>query len=501
MNEKTKANIIANVLARVWGMVSLFVFIPFYIKYLGTDLYGLMSFFAVLQSIMMIMGAGFSATLRREFSVFAENEEEKTKKHKLLNIVEKIYMVLAVTIIFLIYNLSDFIAANWLNVGAIKISIVSNSITLMGFSIGFQLLSNLYTGCLLGIGCQVKANVYQAIWSLLRNLFAIAAIIFIEPNIILFYLIQIIIDFIYLCVLRIIIFKQLTLKKTYKLIFSDFKLLKDIWKYSVGILGITIISTFNTKIDKIFVSNMFELKYVGAYSAGYALSQIPSMLVSSIMVAIFNEFIYANSTKDVQKQKELFYSYYKKIMIISICFSAYMALFSDELLYFWLNNSALVDIAKLPTSILLVGSVFLTCQIVPYYYLLASNNTLYNNIIGLAGIVLSLLILPYLSKKYGLVGTAIAYSVTMFISAIFLLLLTYRKYLLASRIFCIRWIIFDNVIPFVSIFGIAFFSRTLISQYDLNIYLKIIYAIISGAITLFGSYYFFIVKFNSNKQY
>lgn len=74
-----KKNIIANLIGRFWGILSNFLFIPFYIKLLGFESYSIISFSLMIAGIMAVLDAGLTATLSREFARNDKNEEQKKK--------------------------------------------------------------------------------------------------------------------------------------------------------------------------------------------------------------------------------------------------------------------------------------------------------------------------------------------------------------------------------------------------------------------------------------
>ena len=41
-------NILANYVGRIWGIISVFLFVPFYVKLLGIESYAVISFYMVI---------------------------------------------------------------------------------------------------------------------------------------------------------------------------------------------------------------------------------------------------------------------------------------------------------------------------------------------------------------------------------------------------------------------------------------------------------------------
>ena len=86
---KTIANTIANMASKIWSMVSIYIFVPLYIKYLGEEAYGLISFFTTMQMALNLLGLGLSSTLRREFALNINGGYEvNLRKYKLLRSIE-----------------------------------------------------------------------------------------------------------------------------------------------------------------------------------------------------------------------------------------------------------------------------------------------------------------------------------------------------------------------------------------------------------------------------
>ncbi|EJV6001261.1 hypothetical protein N3887_005044, partial [Escherichia coli] len=56
-----KANIASNYLSKLWGVLSIYIFIPFYISILGEENYALIAFQSVILSFVFIADGGLGA--------------------------------------------------------------------------------------------------------------------------------------------------------------------------------------------------------------------------------------------------------------------------------------------------------------------------------------------------------------------------------------------------------------------------------------------------------
>ena len=63
-----KRNMVANLIGRAWDRIVVLVCIPFYLKFLGIEAYGLVGFYAALLGIFVMIDLGFGKTLNRELA-------------------------------------------------------------------------------------------------------------------------------------------------------------------------------------------------------------------------------------------------------------------------------------------------------------------------------------------------------------------------------------------------------------------------------------------------
>lgn len=96
--------------------------VPFYLKYLGEEA-GLVGFFALMQSWMMLLDMGISPVLSREVAKVRSsiNEDAKIVFKKLLHSLEFLFVIIAFSIATLIFIYSNDISVKWLIVETIDV--------------------------------------------------------------------------------------------------------------------------------------------------------------------------------------------------------------------------------------------------------------------------------------------------------------------------------------------------------------------------------------------
>lgn len=480
MEKKYNINFIANLIGTVWSMIANFIFVPLYIKYLGEESYGLITFFATMQVFLNVLGLGLSKTLRREFS--NPNYDSNTK-YKYLRSIETIYYGILLIIVVAITLLSNFIAFKWLNIESLDLEVVSNTIKLMGGSIGIQLVAGLYYGCFLGLEKHVKANAIHVGWSLFKNVFAIVFVVFVSRSILTFYIVNLICDIIYLLVLRIWLVVDLRKDQKLSYSFKDFKLLKKISKYALGLMFVSIAYSINTQLDKIIISKYFSVIELGAYNSGCTLARLISTIPSAIALTMFSKFTILFEKGSI-KQDELIKEY-KKInslaSMIIICLSVFMGFYVKEIIIVWTNSQTILGIIESEMKWLLLGNMCLALQVIPYEYMLACGKTKLNLVLSIVYIAYNIGLLPILVRNYGITGAAFSYFILMALSTVVYLIVFYAKYLKSNAT---SYILVDLLLSILIVVSMAIVSKLLSELLFNKDLFKLMIGVIFGGISV-----------------
>lgn len=497
MNRLNK-NSISNIFAKLWSFVSLYLFVPFYIKILGEESYGIVSFFATMQTAINLLGLGLSNTLMREFAVQdTDKEKENIRKRKLLHGIEFVYGVIAIVVSIGCFAFSYLIARYWLNIGALEYKYVANVIMLMGVSISLQIVANLYSGGVFGLEKQIVANILLILWSVLKSVGSLLIIKFVKPDLQLFYAWHILIDVLYLCVLRFYLHSQLRTKSKVPWRFQDIVVIKDIWKYAVGILIISLVAFLNKQLDKIVISKVFTLTELGAYNLATTLGSTTTIFSTALYTSVFPSFVSDISAQREQEENEenlpgqsnkvskavqdKFISTNRIVNLVTIFIGSFVAIFSVPLIQFWVRTSTYNDMLKIAAPLVVMAVTFSELQQIPYALVLAIGNTRINVMLGILylPIVLALTILG--TYFFGLIGAGIVYIVVMSSQTFIYEYIIMRKYLSVNPL---KTIFIDTIIPVLLGIGAALFSRYIVACITSVNSVTVLLAVLSGALSL-----------------
>lgn len=478
-SERT-VNSIANIASRLWSMISTVVFLPLYLAYLGEEAYGLVTLFTTLHATMSILGFGLSSTLRREFSIGNKSDENKEYKRKLLISVELIYFTVCIIIIVVCYCLSGTIANRWLAGNTLSSGLISKAITLMGVSIGLQMLCNLWHGCLLGLNHQLEVNVYQILFGLIKNCLAVVACYYYK-SIIIYYFVFIVVDVLYCIILRISTGRYLVNNLRTPWRFSDMSLIRRVWKYTVGIVTISIISLLHTQLDKIILSRYLPLREIGAYNSMFTLGSLSRVISTGVSVTVLTEFTQLYSAKEYNQLEESYISTWKAVACFTVCVVTYVAFFAETIMIVWTKNDFYATCAKICAPYLMIGIGAVALQEIPYSYLLAKGRTRLNIILGVAILPTYSIFNIFAIKAHGMLGASIVYAIVFLAHTILYLAMANKDVLNKREVIKV----YESIlISIVASSGCAALTKYL-TQIIENEYLRLVLAVASGLICCF----------------
>jgi len=433
-------NIIANFIGRFWSLLSAFLFIPLYIRYLGFESYSVISFTLVIAGIMAVLDAGLTATLSREFARKDNSSEDKLNVFKTL---ESSYFIIIGISIFIVFSLSGAIANHWLNVKSYQPEQISLFLKIISFDIGFQLLLRFYIGGLLGLEKQVEANFYQVGWGMFRNGFVVVALLF-YPSLNVFFCWQTISTIIFTFLIKLALEYKLVGKYSFNFVFRvEQKILKRIWKFAGGMLLISLIAAINTQLDKLAISKFLSLDSLGYYTLAIAVAQVLIVLANPISTALLPRFTSLYSEKRIVDASILFQRITVFVSILVFALMANMSFFSKELIFIWTGD---ISIAKRVATFLPIISFsmsMLSLALLPYTIAIANGYTKLNNVLGIVSLFVTLPGYWFATRIFGAIGAASVFCGVQVMTTIIYLYFINRKFLHLS---IFRFIFFKSLL-------------------------------------------------------
>ena len=472
-----RQNIIANITARTWGFISVYLFVPLYLKFLGIEAYGLVGFYSTLLGVLAFADMGFTATLNREMARLSVRKDSAGEMRDLLRTYESAYLCISSVLAIMIWALAPLIAEHWLHSKVLQPHEMAAAIRLMGISIALQLPSGLYIGGLMGLQRQVRANSLQIAWGVLRGVGAVLVLWLLSPTIFAFALWQLISNAVYGFFARLSLWRALSPGPAQPHPRFKWQVFRDTWRYAAGMAGMAVVSTLLTQTDKLAVSKMLPLEMLGYYTLAGALASAPLMLASPIASAVFPRLTGLVEIEDRIGLVRLYHRTCELVAVAIIPAGLTLALFAGDFILAWTGSAAVAQRAGLVASLLLVGQLIQAITVVPFYVALAHGNVKLNLQIGVSSVILITPLLIYLITRYGVVGAGISWLVMNLCTLPPYMYFLHRRFLPGELR---RWYLRSVGLPFLTALPFVLLGRWLVPHTDSRLFMFCLIGLVWG---------------------
>lgn len=453
-----RRNIVANIIGRAWGFISVYLFVPLYLKFLGIEAYGLVGFYSTLLGVLAFINMGLPATLSREMARLSVRKDTAGEMGDLLRTYESTYLFTSSALSVLIWALAPLISEHWLRSKVLQPHEITAAIRLMGVSIALQLPSGLYIGGLMGLQRQVRANSIQIAWGAFRGVGAVLVLWLCSPTIFAFALWQLISNAIYCFFARLSLWHALSFSPAQPHPQFKWQVFRNTWRYAAGMTGMTVVSILLTQTDKLVISKMLSLEMLGYYTLAWSLAMAPSTLTSPIAEAVFPRLTGLVAMGDRNSLTRLYHRTCGIVAVIIIPAGLTLALFAGHFIFAWTGSAAAAQRAGLVAPLLLGGQIMQASVVVPYYIVLAHGNVRWNLQIGIASVIFITPLLIILIMKFGIVGGGVSWLIMNLFSLPAYLYFVHRRLLHGGLK---TWILYDVGRPLLAALPCLLLGRLL----------------------------------------
>src|SRR4249919_218547 len=138
-----KKNVIANYFGAGWTALMTFAFVPFYIRYLGIEAYGLIGIYTMLQAWLSLLDLGMTPAMSRELAGLGDDRRKGQQARDLLRSVEVIFFCLATAGALAVWASSRWLASTWLSSKGVAPDVLAQAFAIMGVVVGLRLIENI----------------------------------------------------------------------------------------------------------------------------------------------------------------------------------------------------------------------------------------------------------------------------------------------------------------------------------------------------------------------
>lgn len=467
-----KRNFSVGLCSSIWSALLGLAVVPLYLKYLGTEAYGLIGFFATTQALLQLLDLGLSPTINREI---ARGSATGTmpKARSLMYTLSLVYWVMAAVIALLIVGLAPLISSHWLQVKSLPINSVTYALMLMGMVVACRWPIGLYMGALMGMQRIALSSIIGAIFGTLSSLGAVIVLMYISPTIQAFFTWQACIGGVYAITMHFLAWYVVGGEnEVRRFSFDD---LKRVWRFSAGMSGLALTGVILIQMDKVLLSKLLNLDDFGKYMLAAVVANALYILLTPLFNAIYPRMTVLVASNETEKLIDLYKTGTRLFLSALFPIAMVASVFSGDLLYLWTRNQELATSSSLIVSLFLLGTTLNGVMHFPYALQLAYGNTQLPLKINIILIFIMLPMLIILAKVFGAVGGAGSWAL---LNLIYLFIGTWLTHRILLPKIGVQWLLGDVLLPLgVASFLVGFIGIR-VQAYKLPIYINLFIALL-----------------------
>lgn len=366
-----KKNLIANYASQIYMTLAGIVILPLYLKYMGSEAYGLVGFFTALQSWFNILDLGLSPSISRQTARMRAGALTPEAYRELVGALQLIFVVIMLLGTGVLIVLAPYLSHSWLKSYTIPAHDVQIALELMAVSIGLRWMCGIYRATIIGAEQFVWLSYYTWVFTTLRYLGVLLVLIYIGVTPFVFFLYQIIIsifELAFLATKAIHSFPDVAPKHPIRwaptyVVAS----IKPILPFALSIAVTSSIWIIITQTDKLILSNLLSLSEYGYFTLG-VLAASGVMLFS----APFSMVLMPRMAKlKAENQDKALLALYRQatrfVAAVTLPASIILAFFPEQILWLWTNNLTVAHATAPVLRLYALGNAALVFTTFPYY--------------------------------------------------------------------------------------------------------------------------------------
>jgi len=445
-------DILANLFGKGWVALLTVLFVPFLIRYLGIEAYGLVGFFITLQAVLLLLDFGFSTTLNRSLSA-CSGAEIAHDVVVLAETLERLFIGFSVLVLLVVLLAAPWLVSHWLVAGTLQPLSVKHALQLMAVAIAFQLPFMLYAGGLTGLGRQADVNILLAACATLRFGGAVLVLLAV-PTIEAFFVWQIVAVASQTLMARWFFFRLLQSRSGPSRPATAGVLKKHVG-FATGVGMTAVLGVVLTQLDKFMLSKLLPLGEYGYYTLAWTLSTMLLMLAGPVVSAFFPRL----AAEVVRSEGNLETSYHAGCQLIAVAVmpaGALLLFFSTEVLELWVGQIGTLQQVSGLVVCLALGTLLNTLVQLPHALQLAYGLSYFGFYANLLSVALAVPALYYGVQQAGAQGAAwvwVGLNAAYVVVGVPLM----HRWLLRGHLF--RWLRSDVLLPMVTVIAVVAVAR------------------------------------------
>ena len=442
-----------------WAIAIQLLCVPFYIRLMGVEAYGLVGFYLVLLATLQVLDFGLTPTLNRELARLSALSDQSRIMRDFARTLEVFYWSVGALLGVTVAVLAPVLATRWVNPGSLGQDEVRNTIAVMGVLVGLQWPLSLYQGGLLGLQRQTHLNVLRASMATLSGVGAVIVLALNSPRVTTFFAWQAAVAVLHVASIAFVFWA--CMPKTNLPTRPNVSLVRRVTGFAAGMTGIAFFAMVLVQMDKAVLSKLVSLQSFGYYVLAGTAANGLQLFIMPIFTAAFPRLSGLCAAGAESEVRSLYHDCSQLMTVLVVPVAAVLALFSSEILTMWTGQVETAKQAAPLLSILVVGTAVNGLMHLPYAVQLAYGWTSIGLALTITQVVVFLPLLVWAATAHGAIGAAWVWALLNVAYLTIGLPWTHRRLLRGEAA---EWIISDVAAPAIAAIAVVCAGRALAPQ-------------------------------------
>lgn len=422
-----RLNILASYLSQIYLIIISIAILPFYIKYMGAEAYGLVGFFAMLQGLFNLLDFGLTPTISRQTAQYNAGVETALNFRRLFRALSLIFAVIAIIGGGILFSLNSYITENWLKIDNLNISEVLFSLKVMAICVALRWMTGLYRGVIAGFEEIVWLSIINSCIATIRFPGVLLYMYYFGFTVKSFFVFQLsvaIIEFLLLSTKSFLLLPKLDLKQK---IGWSLKPVKPLLGFALTIAFTSSVWVLFTQLDKFVLSGILPLADYGYFTLAVLVAGGILQLSSPISAPIMPRMARLEGEQQHEQMRQVYLNATQFIAVIVVTAGIVLAGVARPVLYAWTGDSNLALQAAPVLQLYALGNALLALAAFPYYLQYAKGNLRYHFIGNIVSVLILVPCIIWAATHYGAIGAGWVWLLTQLVYLIFWVSYVHRK--------------------------------------------------------------------------
>jgi len=386
-----KLNVAANYASQLYATLAGIVLVPLYLKMMGTEAYGLVGFFSMLQAWFNVLDLGLTPTIARESARFFGGALAPLEYRRLYRSLSTIFGAVAVVGGGALYALSPAISSSWLHVQHLPASEVVGAVQIMAASVAMRWMGGLYRGVITGAERLVWLSGFNALIATLRfaAVFASMAVWGWTPAV--FFWHQLAVAALELGVLLAVASHLVPARGPQDPpIGWSFRSVQPLLRFSLTIAFTSSVWVFVTQTDKLILSGVLPLSEYGFFTLAVLVAGGITIVTGPITTALLPRLARLHAEGNHGEIVRLYNQFTQLVGVVAVALMVTLACCAEPLLYAWTGSREITLAATPILRLYALGNGLLAFGAFPFYLQYARGNLRWH-LVGNIGLVVLLI--------------------------------------------------------------------------------------------------------------